>query len=684
MKKVITVVTASFLAGASLLTGCQNLPSPSQTVAVPAVSTPAFIRPTSTAPTSVLTKTEVPQLLSLTRSATEAMKENPKARQITVRQQFSVQSVTEQNSPEQSLYHSVFLRLFDDDKSNGRNTVSGRLILPEGVKLVGLIADRDSKIPNTLVGDVNFSPAEAEALNQAASRKFESNQDTYTFVDAHTLDFSMLVTHGADDLRLILDYGPRPAADLVMRVVLDEAATTEPGIVVGRDAQEVWERDIPLTDAQGQIITDAEKTFVTPASNVDLILWREGTASSEAVPDTVLELHPDPAPVPTPVPTPAPTASSSAPPCATGTVSPQVPIAPTFLLNQNFDTVNDPEFANIVANPVSRFGRWIQWGADYYPEVGGVQIHNPGPGLGDRDYYQEYVQERPNLLESGIYQRFSLVDAEGNYTYTPGDKLLAKFDVDPQFTHEHSDSDIGLILTNTCTGEAVAAYGRPVRGPGARRHEIQVELDIPAGMTELAVSLLAYLGENEAGTAQFKSVSVEQIPQNFYTETPLYTDSIESGVSTDFGPNSPAVEAEFGYDFYVLPLAEGSTDFATTAHNPGQTTGEVGGLVKQVELGSYAPGDLVTASMYAATTFSSPESFAQLKLEFYDAENTLLGEAVSTTLTAYHYEHLTIDRMEIPAGATSVKFVPLVSLGAGETSSLLIDDFVLSRVQPTP
>lgn len=378
-------------------------------------------------------------------------------------------------------------------------------------------------------------------------------------------------------------------------------------------------------------------------------------------------------PTPTPDPSVAPSPEPTPPLCERRTLSGQRPTAPVFLMNEDFSGLNDPEFGNDVTQP---FSKWVQWGTDYYTTGTGIAPWNPGPTLGDRDLYQEYTDERPNLLESGVYKRVSLVDADGNYTYQAGDKLIAKMNVTPGFTDGDTDADIGLILHNECTGETVSAYGRPLRGARTVNHEIYVEIEIPAGMTELSVSVLGYLGYQEAGSMVVHDVSVEQVPQEYYAVNTLYQDNLEQGGDYGFGANSPQVDAEFGYDFYLVPDASGG--MSATAYNDG-VNGRLGGMIKKVDLGSYAPGSLLTAKMYASTTFSADplSSFAQLSLEFYDANDQKLGQASSTTLTANHYETLIIDRTAIPAGTSYVKFVPLMSLGALEQSSALLDNFSL-------
>lgn len=398
------------------------------------------------------------------------------------------------------------------------------------------------------------------------------------------------------------------------------------------------------------------------------------TPDPTAVPTT------NPTVTPTTAPTTEPTTEPSPPLCERRTVSAQTPTAPVFLMKEDFRSLNDPAFGNDITQP---FSHWVQWGTDYYTTGNGVAPWNPGPTLGDRNQYQEYTTERPDLLETGIYKRISLVDAEGNYTYAPGDKIVAKMEATPAFTDQNSDADIGLILYNECTGETVSAYGRPLRGPRAANHEIYVEIEIPAGMTELSVSILGYLGYEEAGSVEFHNVSVEQIPQNAYNVQSLYSQSFAQGGDFGFGPNSPDVDEEFGYDFYLVPLNPTSNNLAVTAYNDG-INGRIGGLVKRVELGNYAPNALLTAKMFTATTLSAgPEnSFAQLALEFYDANDQRLDSRYSSTLTANHYETLIIDRSPIPAGSRYVKIVPLLSLDAQEQSSALFDDLSLEMLTP--
>lgn len=675
MKKTIPSLLFTCLAASLAACTTASLPSgtPDASGAQPMPPTASVQAPTQQLPPAYV--------LGLRQQAYQEMLTDPKAEQVTVAGGFKTltsEPVMPPPTPP-TQYHAVFFRSFDNSNANGATKVVARVTLPDGVRLVGAIYDRASSIPKTLKADSLFSSDWATQLNKAPSRRYEENQDILSFVDAKTVSLTKYITNGADDARLILDYGSSPAANLQMKIELDPQQTTSPGIMLGNTDHEVMSLVVPLTDAQGNILKDVNPTFVTPVEDLDLIVLREGAARAEDTAGLVTE-NPYPEPTPTPEPTPEPTPQPTSTPeaCERREISTQKPGTPVLLVNEDFTVLNDPAFANDLLDP---FANWVQWGADYYTELGGVQVFNPGPGLGDRDQYQEYTEERPDLLEGGIYKRISLVDAEGNYLYTPGDKLVAKFDVDPRFTDGDSDSDIGLILYNTCSGETVAAYGRPVRGPHAKARQIYVELEIPQGMTEMAVSLLGYLGAQEAGTVIFKSVSVEQIPQGAYTSQVLYSDNLEQ-TTTASGPNSPAVDAEFGYDFYTVETSPGSGDKAATAYNNGAPEGVIGGLVKRVDLPDYQPGDMISAQAFAATTFSSAESFAQLKMEFYNAQDALLSEVYSSSLTAFHYDYLRIDRALIPAGATYLKFVPLVSLGTGEKASLLLDNFKVQWIKP--
>ena len=200
-------------------------------------------------------------------------------------------------------YHSVMFRSHDGNNKNKLVTTRATVKLSEGAELVGVITDKNNKkIPNLLASDLIFSgsitPNMPELLNRASDRHFETtgtgaSGDWYRFVDNKTFETQFNVTGGADDLRLLIDYGDTPAPNQYMTVTLHPDNTTEPGIIVGDDDQEVMERKVPLTDGQGNIIVDGNYTLATPVEDMDLIVMREGTAPREQVPAAIID-RPEP------------------------------------------------------------------------------------------------------------------------------------------------------------------------------------------------------------------------------------------------------------------------------------------------------------------------------------------------------------------------------------------------------
>ncbi len=360
--------------------------------------------------------------------------------------------------------------------------------------------------------------------------------------------------------------------------------------------------------------------------------------------------------------------------CCSGGLSPERPNAPTFLIQDDFSEVSDINFANLVNDPSG----WTEWGTNYYPTPTGVTLWNPGPGQGPRDNPGEYIFDRSRLLESGIYQNVPLTDAEGVRTFKPGDRLVAKFTTSPTFDHEDSDTTIYLRFDDP---DETIAVSSTIRSVGSKHQELYVDVEIPECATSVTVNLLGYLGENETSSVTFEKVSLEQVPAEYYTSNNLLTQNFDSGVTNDFGDNNPDVADQFGdYNFFLVddyPVNPG--DKAITVANEASSTAP-GGLIQRVDLTGVNPGDFLTAELYAAATFSDPASEAYLKMVFYDANDQALGDVSSEVINRQHYRWLMIDRAVVPAGAAYVHLVPTITLGASETSSLLMDELKLHHV----
>lgn len=308
---------------------------------------------------------------------------------------------------------------------------------------------------------------------------------------------------------------------------------------------------------------------------------------------------------------------------------------------------------------------WTQWGGDYYPVSGqqAVSLYNP--------------QGHSGTFQTGLYKTVPL-------TANAGDSFIAKMDVATTFTSTSSDSTLVLIFNDPANTVVVS---NTARGPHAKTQTLHAEALIPAGATQVVISPLVFLGQDETSSLMIHQIQFEQIPANYYTSSTLFDDPLDTTTNNIFGSNSPAgVDEEFGYDFYVVdnwPM-EYVGDKAVTLHNsgPGTHASPEGGISKKIPLNNYAAGDMITARVYIAPTFSDTNSHSSMGLEFYDAGNQLIGTARSDAIYGNSYRWAIIDREPIPSGAAYLKITPQVQLGAQEASSLLWNDLKVLRHSP--
>lgn len=358
--------------------------------------------------------------------------------------------------------------------------------------------------------------------------------------------------------------------------------------------------------------------------------------------------------------------------------SDQRPNSPTSIYQIDFGQITNPNWGD---DPTQSEG-WNQWNGDYFPQGKGVVLSNPGPGQGNRNDPGEYQAQRPDLLETGLHKTLSLLDTNGKALYQPGDKIIIKMRVSPTYTHAHSDTTMYVKFDDP--GQTIAV-SNILRGADTTWQEMHLEVTIPECATTMTLNLLAYLGQGETSSVTFETLSVEQVPAEYYSNTALYTQGFEEGgVTTPFGPNSPDVTEEFGRDFYVVDGVTGSThsqggDKAVTLQNSGAAES---GLVQLIELPAYGPTDKITVEMFTATTFQEGDSASLVGLEFLNAAGDTLATLNSSKVNRFNYRWLIIDRAEIPVGSTHIKVVPKVLVpNANETGSLLIDDLKVTLVQ---
>ncbi len=297
---------------------------------------------------------------------------------------------------------------------------------------------------------------------------------------------------------------------------------------------------------------------------------------------------------------------------------------------------------------------WIEWGGDYTPAPGSpgkITLINP--------------MTHSQTLQTGLSKTLNL---QGQ----AGDTIIAKMKVNAQFTG-NSDSTLVLYFND---GSQTTVATDTARGVHAGEQTLFLETVIPSGATQVTLAPLVYLEPGEQGSILIDEISLEEIPDDFYTKTPLLQEPFDQKIDNNYGTNSPAgVDEEFGYDFYVVddwPLKY-PNDGAVTVWNPGvgSHSSPEGGLIKRVNLNTIQSGDLVTASLFTSATFTDPNSTASLKLAFFDVNDFLLHEETSNSLRGNNYKWQIFDRIAIPESASYVKLTPLVKLGASETSSLL-------------
>lgn len=374
-------------------------------------------------------------------------------------------------------------------------------------------------------------------------------------------------------------------------------------------------------------------------------------------------------------------------------VSDRRPVQPTLLFNDNF-SIMPTNFGNLPweNNPDTTSG-WRQWNGDYFPVSNGVKLFNPGPYdprpggiddpnndiLGIRKSPGEYEADRQNLLETSIARSVQL-----KYDPALGDKVKAKVDVNAFF--EDGDSDATLMLCFDDPAQTVAVSST-LRGVGLKDSQLYVETEIPACATKVTVIAMGYLGQNEPtrGSVTFKRASLEFIPGNYYTSQTLLEAPFNAATTHPiYGENFPAdMDERFGaYNLYLVnnwPVVTG--DKAVTAANPKAST-DYGGLVKRVNLPAYTAQDTVSAKMYVATTFSDPASEVSLLVEYFDASDRKLATRNAQPVNIRQHRWIEIDRASIPAGATYLKVVPIVKMGANESASFLWDNLTVRLFKP--
>lgn len=218
----------------------------------------------------------------------------------------------------------------------------------------------------------------------------------------------------------------------------------------------------------------------------------------------------------------------------------------------------------------------------------------------------------------------------------------------------------------------------PLVGKNSLRFALY-DASIPSSTRRIAVVPMVYLSAGEMGTAYYDRIAVDYEPGT-QSATRLLAENFTSYGDSAYGGNQPTGWAEFGGDWFVEPSYQFATLWNSTWGGDQTLLPPVDtGLVKMIDLtGQYAEGDLISARMFAATTFTDPSSFVRLRLVF----NSPLGPALESDRLSRGYGNLDIRRQTIPAGVTSVHVIINAYLGPGEQSSLYVDDLAVDIVHP--
>lgn len=257
---------------------------------------------------------------------------------------------------------------------------------------------------------------------------------------------------------------------------------------------------------------------------------------------------------------------------------------------------------------------------------------------------------------------------------TSGATITLEADVDTQqYTTTTSDTTLHLYYFDAANAVIKIDYNFPLQKGSLRRVGIYDSV-VPSNARRVAIVPMARFAASEANTVFYHDVTATYEPQGAVTKKSLAVDDFSQ---YDSITKQPTGWSEFNGDWYVIPANSFATLWNTawggdqTVLRPFDT-----GLTRTFSLGSFVAGDQLDATIFAATTFSDPTSFARLRLLFDD------GTAVdSDRMGGSSYNELTLHRIAIPATAKSVSVVVNAYLGATETSSLYVDNLRVNLIQ---
>ena len=214
--------------------------------------------------------------------------------------------------------------------------------------------------------------------------------------------------------------------------------------------------------------------------------------------------------------------------------------------------------------------------------------------------------------------------------------------------------------------------------PGQNRRLALYDSPIPFGTQVVLVAPMALLQANETETVHYDNLRVEYDPPNDFMQNALHGDDFSGHGNSPYGLAQPTGWVEYGTDYFV----EAGFDFITATNPtwvgevidpPGRDTGIFKHFTIQAD---HLKGDLLTTRVFASATFTDPESFVMLRVQIDPFETGAIWHD-SQRLRLNGYDTLSIRRLAIPEGASSVHAMVVGYFGPNETASFYADDIEL-------
>lgn len=272
----------------------------------------------------------------------------------------------------------------------------------------------------------------------------------------------------------------------------------------------------------------------------------------------------------------------------------------------------------------------------------------------------------PVPTTTGFWKFFDVCPATGA-------KLSVVSKLTTQFTAPLSDSTLVVYFFDRGGTLLGVTTNHPIRDDNDRRVAIY-DAAIPASTRRVAVAPMMFLAPTEQGGVFFDNITVDYETADQFTTTTIATDAFTSSGNSSFGKNQPTGWAEFGGDWYAMTANQWATVWNPAFASGGSANVDTG-LVKSFTIGSFQAGDVLSARIFSAATFTDKRSFVRLRVIFNNTAKT----TVESDRQVRGYGEIDVRRTPIPAGATSAQVVINAFLGPSETSSLYVDNFRIER-----